>query len=133
MRPRLTALLAPALASVVAASLGTACASNKARRKAVPVEPAFLEVRNNYLSPVNLFALTDNGFSQRIASSVGTSRPQRFRLPPALINAGGTIRIIAVPIAENNRASTGRITVRPGDVVQFTIASDLNASSVFIR
>lgn len=129
MRPR-------SLASTLLLPLAfAACVSGGARRGAAASDAnsATLEVRSNYIGPVDLYAVSDNGFIQRIASQVSSSRPARFRLGPSLIGGAGTVRIIAVPLADNGRASTGRIVVRPGDVVQFNIASDLAASSVFIR
>lgn len=127
MRPRSIAstLLVPLVLS--------ACASGGARRAGTADTAATLEVRSNYIGPIDLYAVSDNGFVQRIASAVGASRPERFRLGPGLIGGSGILRIIAVPLAENGRASTGRIVVRPGDVVQFNIAPDLAASSVFVR
>ena len=126
-RPLVVALLAPL-------AVATACASGGRRgAAATDTNSATLEVRNNYLGPVDLYAINDAGFPQRIASQVGSSRPQRFRLGPSIIGPAGSVRIIAVPLAENGRASTGRIVVRPGDVVQFNISPDLIGSSVFVR
>lgn len=129
-RPFVAALLAP-----LALATATACASAKGGRAKydATANSATLEVRSNYLSPVDLYLVRDNGFVQRIASQISSSRPTRIRLGPSLIGGAGTIRIIAVPLAENGRASTGSIVVRPGDVVQFNISNDLAASSVFVR
>lgn len=127
MRPRLlaSALLFPVV-------LSAACLSG-GRRAPAGVDSATLEVRSSYLGPINIFLIRDNGFAQRIASAITTSRPVRIRLGPGLISGGGAVRIIAVPLAENGRASTGTIVIRPGDTVQFNIGSDLAASSVFVR
>lgn len=121
------------LALLAPLAVTTACASGGRRRPATDGNSAVLEVRNNFLGPVDLYAITDAGFPVRIASQVSTSRAQRFRLGPSVIGSAGTVRIIAVPLAENGRASTGRIVVRPGDVVQFNISPDLIGSSVFVR
>lgn len=125
MRPR---SLAPTL--LVTLTLA-ACASGRARRDDGG-DSATLEVRNSYPGPITLYAIRDNGFVQRIGNA-NTSAAQRFTLGPSLIGGVSTLRIVAVPLAENGRASTGTITVRPGDVVQFNIAVNLNASSVFVR
>lgn len=95
-------------------------------------QSATLEVTSNYIGPLDLFAARDNGFVQRIGN-VSSSRTTRFRLDASLIGGAGAIRIIAVPVADNGRASTGQIVVRPGDVVQFNIAPSLQASTVFVR
>ena len=125
-RPLTLALLAPL-------AVATACASGGRHRPAGDTNSAVLEVRNNFLGPVDLYAINDAGFAQRIASQVSSSRAQRFRLGPSVIGGAGTVRIIAVPLAESGRASTGRIVIRPGDVVQFNISPDLVGSSVFVR
>ena len=129
MRPR------PPASALLASLAVAACASGGARaaRPGAAGDAATLEVRSSYIGPVDLYGVSDNGFVQRIASAVSTSRTERFRLGPSLIGGTGTVRIIAVPLAENGRASTGRIVVRPGDVVQFNLAPDLAASSVFVR
>ena len=123
MRPRslVTALLAPLVIS--------GCGSARGGR--VPNNSATLEVRNSYLGPVDLYAIR-SGTPQRLGTAL-SSRPERFRLGPSLIGSGESIRIIAIPLAENGRASTGTINVRPGDIVQFNVSSTLSASSVFIR
>ena len=127
MHPR--SLATSLLLSLVSLGL-PACASTGTRSTAA--NSATLEVRNSYIGPIDLYAIR-SGVPQRIGSVTG-SGPQRFRLGPTLIGSGnGSIRIIAVPLAESGRASTGTITVQPGDVVQFNISPTLAASSVFIR
>jgi hypothetical protein len=126
MRPRqlAAALLLPALA---------ACAGGKARAgRGGSGQTATLEVRNSYLGPVAVYAVRQGGTVRRIGSAY-SSKVERITLGPDLIGTGSSVLIFAVPVAENARASTGQITVRPGDVVQFNIAQDLRASSVFIR
>jgi hypothetical protein len=127
MRPRslATTLLVPL-------ALASACAGKKKRATVAATDSATLEVRSNYVGPVDIFALRDNGFRVRLASNVG-SRVQRVRLGPSLIGGGGSLRIIAVPLAERNVASTGAIVVRPGNLVEFTVSPNLTASTVYIR
>ena len=124
-RPLVTALLVPL-------ALASACAGTKKRAGTSAPDSATLEVRSNYVGPVDVFALRDNGFRVRLASNVG-SRVQRIQLGPSLIGGGGTLRIIAVPLAERNVASTGAIVVRPGNLVEFTVSPNLTASTVYIR
>jgi hypothetical protein len=124
-RPLATALLVPL-------ALASACASKRKPRGTAEPDSATLEVRSNYIGPVDVFAVRDNGFRMRLASNVGT-RLQRVRLGPSVIGGAGSIRIIAVPLAERNVASTGVIVVRPGNVVEFTISPNLTASTVYIR
>ncbi len=93
---------------------------------------ATLEVRNDHLGPVNLYAVRQGGYVRRIGS-VFSSRVERFRLGSDLIGAGGSLQIIAVPVAANGRASTGALMLQPGETVRFNVANNLAASSVFVR
>ena len=124
LRPLVFALLAPAAVA--------ACASSPGRRPAAAGEEATLEVKNDHASPVDLYAVRAGG-SVRKLGSVYTSRVERFRLGRDITDAGGTVSIFAVPLAQSGRASTGQIVVRPGDVVRFNIALDLRASSVYVQ
>ena len=124
VRQLTAALLAPAALA--------ACASAGRGGRSSPSQTATLEVKNDYLGPVDLYAVREGGFVRRVGS-VFTSKVERFKLGADLVNAGGTVRIVAVPLAENGRASTGSLIVRPGETVQFNIASDLRASTTFIR
>jgi hypothetical protein len=93
---------------------------------------ATLEVRNDYLGPVNLYAVRQGGYVRRLGSVV-SSRVERFRLGSDVIGVGGSVQIIAIPLASNGRASTGALVLQPGETVRFNIANNLAASSVFVR
>ena len=127
MRPR-----SLATAVLVPLALASACAGKNKRAGAAAADSATLEVRSNYIGPVDVFAIRDNGFRVRLASNV-SSRLQRVRLNGSLIGGGGSLRIIAVPLADRGVASTGVIVVRPGNVVEFTVSPNLSASTVYIR
>ncbi len=126
MRPRhiAAALLAPVALA--------ACASSGRRGGGAGAGTATLEVRNDHLGPVNLYAVRQGGYVRRIGS-VFSSRVERFRLGSDLIGAGGSLQIIAVPVAANGRASTGALMLQPGETVRFNVANNLAASSVFVR
>jgi hypothetical protein len=127
MRPR---QIAAALLAPVALA---ACASSGRRGGgAAGAGTATLEVRNDHLGPVNLYAVRQGGYVRRIGS-VFSSRVERFRLGSDLIGAGGSLQIIAVPVAANGRASTGALMLQPGETVRFNVANNLAASSVFVR
>lgn len=121
---RVLVLLAPAALA--------ACASSHGRRPAGSGQDATLEVKSDHMSPVDLYAVRAGGSARRIGG-VYTGRVERFVLGSDITGAGGTVRIIAVPVTGNGRASTGDLVVRPGDVVRFNVAMDLRASSVFVR
>ena len=125
---------ARSLAAVLAApALLAACASGgRGGGGGGGGDTATLEVRNEYLGPVDLYGVRQGGYVRRIGS-VFSSRVERFQLGSDVLGAGGTVRIIAVPLAENGRASTGQLVLRPGETVQFNIASNLQASTVFVR
>jgi hypothetical protein len=124
--PRLSAVLL-ALAAL------TACARPKAAGKPARELPtAVLVIRNDYSSPLDIFATRESGFIRRIGS-VFTGRVERFQLGSDVISAGPSLRIVATVRGGRGSASTGQLTVQPGDTVQFNIGSDLRSNSVFIR
>jgi hypothetical protein len=119
------ALLAPAALA--------ACASGKRRPAAAAGQGATLEVSNQYLGPLNIYAVRDGGYTRRLGS-VYTSKVHRFTLGTDLVGAGGVVRIFAVPLAgANGRATTGSLMITPGQTIQFNVATDLRASTTFIR
>lgn len=110
-----------------------ACASGKRRPAAAPGTGATLEVSNQYLGPLNIYAVRDGGYTRRLGS-VYTSKVQRFALGNDLISAGGAVRIFAVPVAAGSgRATTGNLVIVAGQTIQFNVATDLRASTTFIR
>ena len=127
MRPRslATALLVPL-------ALTSACAGKNKRAGSAAPGSATLEVRSNYIRPVNVYVVRDNGSRVRLASNVG-NRTETVRLDASFLNGGAGLQIIAVALGNRGVASTGAIVVRPGDVVEFTIAPNLASSTVFVR
>lgn len=130
-RPLALALLLP-LAALAPAACATGGTRTSASGGEVGATDATLVVRNDYIGPLTLYGLNDGGFAIRLGQVQGTG-PERFRIPGSLLGAAGTVRIVAVPLAENGRASTGQLVLRPGDTVQFNISPDLAASSVFLK
>jgi hypothetical protein len=127
MRLRLlpAALLAPAVLA--------ACASGKRRPAVAAGQGATLEVSNQYLGPLNIYAVRDGGYTRRLGS-VYSSRVHRFALGNDLVGAGGAVRIFAVPVASaDGRATTGNLMIAPGQTIQFNVATDLRASTTFVR
>ena len=116
------ALVTPALA---------ACAGRGARAPVDANAPTILEVKNDYIGPITLYAVTDGGFAMRVGT-VTSSKVERFRLSPTIVGGARSVRIIAVPLADNGRASTGALSLSPGQTVRFNVATDLRASTTFI-
>lgn len=119
------------LALVVAIAGASAC------RSASPydVEDAqpgnvTLTVRNNNFNDVDVYAVS-SGLATRIGTVTGNSSAS-FRLNPTLVSATD-FRIVATPIGGNGRATTGPISVTPGQTIEFTIGPVLSQSTVSVR
>ena len=119
--------LAAALAAVVAGSI--ACGGTRTNTGALPnTHDAFLVVTNDYLLDVNVYALR-SGVRQRL----GTVRGMKTdTLNVGQIAAGGQVRLLAEPVATNERHVSDAITVGPGDWIEFTVRNPLNLSTVAV-
>jgi hypothetical protein len=84
-----------------------------------------LEVRNQNYADMDVYAYS-GGLATRIGTVVGSST-QSFALKETLLGAGD-FRIIATPIGGNGRASTGNLSVSPGQTIHFTIGITLRQS-----
>jgi len=89
-----------------------------------------LRVVNDNYSDVDVYAFR-NGVRTRIGSVSGNSS-QSFNLNPSLFPTND-VAIVAVPIGGFGAASSGRLSVSPGDQIEFRIMPVLNQSSATIR
>ena len=99
-----------------------------------PGNTAVLEVRNEYLAPVNVYAVRQGAQTNFRVGQVFAGRTERFRLDPQIYGGGVPIAFAAVPSslqgsASAARATSGTFTLRPGDVVRFRVSSDLRSSA----
>jgi hypothetical protein len=115
----------------VAVSSVNACSRNSgyAAGDVVPSNMIGVHVQNDNFLDVDVFAISE-GLATRLGTVTGTSS-QNFVIDPSL--AAQDLRIVATPIGGNGRASTGSLTVGPGQTIDFHVGSTLRNSSVIIR
>jgi hypothetical protein len=108
-----------------------ACSHNyyEAGGEVAPSGAIGLQVRNENFLDMDVYAVS-NGLATRIGTVTGNSTAH-FVLNESL--AAQDLRIVATPIGGNGRASSGNITVAPGETIDFRIGSTLRNSSVVIR
>jgi predicted small lipoprotein YifL len=83
---------------------------------------------NGYSGLVDVFAI-GGGITDRLGTvSLGT--PQTFRVPINQFPPGTPIQLVATPLGGRGRASSGALTVRPGETLEFTIGSGLTGSVI---
>ncbi|MGZ8379249.1 MAG: hypothetical protein ACXWZS_17670 [Gemmatirosa sp.] len=83
---------------------------------------------NGYSGLVDVFAI-GGGITDRLGTvSLGT--PQTFRVPINQFPPGTPIQLVATPLGGRGRASSGTLTVRPGETLEFTIGSGLSGSVI---
>ena len=117
----------------IGATLPLAGACTHAAQAAGDVAPSTaigLRVRNDNFLDMDVYAVSE-GLATRLGTVTGNSR-HNFVLDASRAD-GQDFRIVATPVGGNGRASTGNITVSPGQLIDFTIGSTLRNSSVAIR
>jgi hypothetical protein len=122
-----------ALSFTLVASLSTvpvACSrANEAAGEVAPARAIGLRVRNDNFLDMDVYVVSD-ALATRLGTVTGNSS-RNFVLDASL--ATQDLRIVATPIGGNGRASTGLVTVAPGQTIDFTIGSVLRNSTVTIR
>ena len=116
----------------IGATLGSATACSHSYQAGGEVAPANmigLTVKNENFLDMDVYAVSD-GLATRVGTVSGNSS-RNFVLDASV--ATQDLRIVATPIGGNGRASSGTITVSPGQTVDFRIGSFLSNSSVVIR
>jgi len=97
---------------------------------AVPADAVAVQVRNEYGAEMEVFVVAE-GLATRLGS-VASGGNIVFTLDRSFVPTS-EMRIVAAPLGGNGRASSGPLTVSTGQVVQFTIAPLLRASSATVR
>lgn len=116
-----------ATATIPAAS---ACShTQEAGGEVAPASAIGLHVKNENFLDMDVYAVSD-GLATRLGTVSGNGS-RNFVLDGSM--AVQDFRIVATPIGGNGRASTGSVTVSPGQTIEFTIGSTLRNSTVFIR
>jgi len=89
-----------------------------------------LTVQNQNFYDMDVYVVSE-GLATRVGDVTGNSTG-RFTLDPSFFPSN-ELRIIATPVGGNGRASSGQLTVAPGQTIVFTVASVLRQSSAIIR
>ena len=109
------------------ALLGLAAACSRATKAgtAEAYRPAVLIFTNQALDQARVYAIRSGGDVRRLGT-VQSGRTETITLPRDFVTAG-SITIVAVPLASNRAASTGPVSIRPGDRYSVTlpIAEDI--------
>ncbi|HEY2376989.1 MAG TPA: hypothetical protein VGH98_13510 [Gemmatimonadaceae bacterium] len=89
-----------------------------------------LVVKNQNFYDMDLYVVSE-GLATRVGDVTGNSTAQ-FTLDPSFFPSN-ELRIVATPVGGNGRATSGALTVAPGQTIEFTIAAVLRQSSAIIR
>ena len=85
-------------------------------------------VTNGSQGMVDVFAI-GGGITDRLGTvNIGT--PQSFRVPLQQFPPGATIQLVATALGGRGRASSGALTPRPGETLEFNIGSGLTGSVI---
>ncbi len=127
MRP----LYALSLAAAILAA-ANACASHRVpthstRATAAPA-PTLLRVDSHHWSDVTVYAVRD-GLRLRLGTVTAASSAT-FRIPPYLLNLSGELQLVGDPIGGGRLIRMEPIYIRPGGRAEWTLESELGASSL---
>lgn len=123
-------LLIGLVAAAATLSTATACSRpNEAAGDLTPVTSIGLTVTNQNFADMDVYAVSD-GLATRLGTVIGNTT-KNFALHSSM--ASRDLRIVATPIGGNGRASSGSLTVSPGQTIDFRIGPVLRNSTVSIR
>jgi len=118
------------IAATATLPVASACShTQEAGGEVAPATAVGLHVKNENFLDMDVYAVSD-GLATRLGTVTGNGS-RNFVLDATL--AVQDFRIVATPIGGNGRASTGSVSVSPGQTIDFTIGSTLRNSRVFIR
>jgi hypothetical protein len=129
LRPR-RALSKAALAAALLAPVG--CKGVLGRGSAEPQPAARITFVNETTEQASVFAVATSGESFRIGN-VPAGRTERLTIPRSVLGSGPTVNIVARRLANARNASSGPITVRPGDEFTVTMPASGNTLAVLPR
>jgi hypothetical protein len=116
-------------AAATVSGVGACSRTREAAGEVAPSSAIGLHVKNDNFLDMDVYAVSD-GLATRLGTVTGNSS-RNFVLDATL--AVQDFRIVATPIGGNGRASSGSVSVSPGQTIDFTIGSILRNSTVFIR
>lgn len=94
------------------------------------IEPSSLIIRNNHWSDVTIWVMT--GGQRNRLGTVTAARSARFTFPRYTLNYSGEVRLIANALADARPLVTETIVLQPGSVVEWTLESSLQRSSLAV-
>ncbi|HEY4216300.1 MAG TPA: hypothetical protein VGM67_04145 [Gemmatimonadaceae bacterium] len=115
--------------SATVGSLGACSHSNTEYGEVAPANAIVVHIQNQNFLDMDIYAVAA-GVPTRLGTVTGNSSGT------FVVNASMTHQDFAIdarPIGGNGRASTGNISVGPGQTIEFRIGSVMSNSSVFIR
>jgi hypothetical protein len=121
----------PRLALMVALALGAVACSHTPAPTVDPGAPGSevaVQVQSHHMTDV-VISVLHNGVWDRIGTA-GAAGMSSFFVPWRLIAGSGTIRLKADPIGEGNVLVSEPLNVRPGELIRWTLESDLERSSI---
>jgi hypothetical protein len=117
-------------AMTAAAATMSACShADEAAGDVSPSNAIFVKVANNNFLDMDVYAVT-NGVQTRLGMVTGNGTGS-FVIDRSL--GGQDVRIVATPIGGAGRATTGALSVSPGQTIDFRIGPVLSNSTVIIR
>jgi hypothetical protein len=124
------------LVVLVILAVGAGCARGRPALASHPAAPVadstvHLNVTNNYVQAVEVYA--SNSSTNYRVGTVLPGLQNHFTLTPAMLASGGNIEFTAVPADFARPAHSGRLLLKPGDVVDFVIADHLVGSAATVR
>jgi hypothetical protein len=111
------------------AGLAACSHTNEPGGEVAPASAIGVHVTNENFLDMDVYAVSD-GLATRLGTVSGNGS-RNFVLDASL--ASRDLRIVATPIGGNGRASTGAVTVAPGQTIDFTVGPEMRNSRVFIR
>jgi hypothetical protein len=96
-----------------------------------PAPEVSVYVTNRYSASLEV-SVTGSGSSFRLGL-VAPGIPRSFVLPQAFISSGGQVEFLAQPSGGGSIVRSGVVMIRPGDVVDFEIATNLIGSRAVVR
>jgi hypothetical protein len=112
--------------ALICAGCASSGPSPKSASSAYPTK-TFVVVTNEHWLDVNVYALR-GGVPFRLGTVRGLNSG-RLSLPVALIEGGGSLRLLVDPIGSDDRYATESIAIRPGQWIDFRVANMLTVSS----
>jgi hypothetical protein len=102
--------------------------SDRTPAPAAQINEVPLEVVNHHWLDVTIYVVRD-GQPARVGIANATSSAS-FVLPSRLLGQGGEVRLLGRPIGGSEGAVSETVVVQPGQLIEWTLESDLSRSTI---